>query len=427
MALLYFSWQSCYFGMYPVPSDLSAVSIYLYENHPFIFSPLVCKVEAEAVDVFNDLYQYAFVNLPHFTHGLRSFYFSKLAALLEQLFSGFRAQLHGNPELEAFYTDLYHECLAQLSLDFKMSGNRASVEANTPPCSSLNPISIYNSLVSTGFARITFPHETISLLQAILAPEILHLVQMSDSGASRREDLSVNTGLSVRRALRVINDYYDESGATQAVSSYLGFQSAATGLSLEVGSKYSTWWQSPYVPSESSHDSLYIHNDESRTSIKSFVYLSNITSANGPFILYPAIHDLVGTPSPLQVLVGRRISIVGRLKRHNTFSIYSHKYHQPLACPLFRQHFASLPLSIRFSSHFGWDIVPDNPRYHLVRDSSISLLGPPGTGVIFNGFDVAHRALVEADTTHISLQIIHSAPVNIAAKVYRKAARAFSS
>jgi hypothetical protein len=223
------------------------------------------------------------------------------------------------------------------------------------------------------------------------------------SGLVTRDDLSSNNHPVIKKIVRKVNHIFKHQGINEIMSAYLGYSVKVCGIAIEMGSEKSTWWQ-PVYPC--SHHTLYIHRDETLYMPKAFIYLNNITKADGAFSVFPNADHIHGKPSALQNVIGRRIALIGRSTSHASYGSFNHIYHQAFGDKEFRSLFMSLPDQARYSSHYGWDITHQDSVQDLLNADEVFLEGPPGSTLIFDGARISHRALHQSTNQHLSLQLV---------------------
>jgi hypothetical protein len=153
---------------------------------------------------------------------------------------------------------------------------------------------------------------------------------------------------------------------------------------------------------------LYAHLDESVDAPKSIVYLSKVEQTNGPTSCYPGVLDALGLGS-LQDMVGRVIANVGNAADSPLRAYYAKQYHQSMSSEAFRRHFMRLPAAIRFNSHLGWDVLPDSAAERVLSGAERTMLGEPGTFIVFDGARLFHRGGLVMTGERVVLQVVFSA------------------
>jgi hypothetical protein len=72
----------------------------------------------------------------------------------------------------------------------------------------------------------------------------------------------------------------------------------------------------------------------------------------------------------------------------------------------FRKHFMLLPESLRFNSHFGWDILSGSKLENVIADREELMLGAPGKFVVFDGSRLLHRGGLIEEGERLVLQVV---------------------
>jgi len=82
----------------------------------------------------------------------------------------------------------------------------------------------------------------------------------------------------------------------------------------------------------------------------------------------------------------------------------------------------ALPTSLRFNSHFGWDVLPSSEVEARVASREVVMTGPPGTAIVFDGARLLHRGGLIDSGERIVLQVIFGSrtPLQTIGLVLRK-------
>jgi hypothetical protein len=387
----------------------------LYETHPSFpshFTSLSANIDL--CDEFQSIYNFVFERSLASNASLKYFH-SRSQVIVDLIFSEWLLQ--SDKSIQKFFLkDLHAEVKIQIDEDFKLPFSRLKPVA-TALDSDLVP-DLYK-MCRDNFLFGTLPGNHLSrILQA--SQTLINRLMLNESLLTvSRSNLSVNSGLSVRWLIHLLNSAFDSIGINSLMSHYLGYDVNISGLSIEIGSSKSSWWIPNYTFCDNP-STIYMHRDEGIYCPKCFLYLSHIERSNGAFSVIPNSNDFHGKPNWLQELVGRRIGFIGRLPRHLTYKKFSHIYHQAFGDPIFRSLFRSLPPQTRYSSHYGWDILTHTDLAHNLVSNEVFLEGAPGSFLIFDGSKVTHRALVNATKDHISIQAIFSKKTSLPSKLISK-------
>ena len=84
---------------------------------------------------------------------------------------------------------------------------------------------------------------------------------------------------------------------------------------------------------------LYYHYDEGKNYPKAMLYLTDVTSNNGPLKVSPLNSEI---STPLMNIIGRAIQYVGKRENSVLKSQYNHIYHKTFGYSKFREDFSSL-------------------------------------------------------------------------------------
>jgi hypothetical protein len=225
------------------------------------------------------------------------------------------------------------------------------------------------------------------------------------NGRLRRDDLSLSSGQSIARIIRILNKEFSNIGVLDAVSVYCGVKMEVIGAALELSVPSSGWWKNSIPGLARPPKTLYAHFDETVSKPKAILYLTDVEKKNGPTSCYPGFYNKLQLP-PLAHLIGRLVCQVGANDKSKLFSYYNTQYHQAMASEKFRRHFMMLPSEIRFNSHFGWDVAPDSDLEDDLVGKEKFILGKRGHLVAFDGAKLLHRGGMLETGERLALQII---------------------
>lgn len=268
------------------------------------------------------------------------------------------------------------------------------------------------------------PHAAVNELQSLAKPELEKLRANSVAGRLTREDLSLNSGPTVRAMLKVLNREFRALGVLDAISAYAGRKNRVTGLAVELSVPQSTWWQNAILGLSRPPKTLYAHIDETISCPKAIVYLSDVTEHQGPTGCYPGAYEAMEL-NPLQEIIGRVLGVVGGRPGSPLKDYYGKQYHQSVNSENFRRHFMRLPECLRFNSHMGWDVLPGSElESHLIANEH-KMIGPAGTFIAFDGARLLHRGGLIQAGERVALQVIFS-DLTFMQRVVSKAKRKLS-
>jgi len=223
-------------------------------------------------------------------------------------------------------------------------------------------------------------------------------------GRLEREDLSTNGGPSVRKIVALLNREFKRNGTFKLLKEYYGRRFCVLGLSLELSDHRASWWRHRLYESESPK-TLYAHLDESIEFPKAILYLSHVAPESGPTSVYPGVWDDMML-NPIVDAVGRLICTAWRSNEALVAYLDDVPYHQTLGSAKFRQLFMSLPPSLRFNSHLGWDVIPGSELESVMASREKTLIGSSGTFVVFDGARLFHRGGLIESGDRVACQII---------------------
>jgi hypothetical protein len=253
----------------------------------------------------------------------------------------------------------------------------------------------------------SLPRPAVEQLLAVGTADVQRFREAARAGRLRREDLSVNSSMTARRIIAILNREFRALGVLDVVSTYMDRRMSVGGVALELSVSQAAWWSSSHTDLPRPPRTLYAHFDESVLYPKAIVYLSDVSADNGPTSCYPGIFDRLN-PNPLQALVGRVLANVGNAAQSPLRDYYAKQYHQSMGSRQFREHFMRLPPAIRFNSHFGWDLLPDSDVEQSMLQAERTMLGAAGTYLVFDGARLLHRGGLVQRGERITLQVIFS-------------------
>ena len=219
-----------------------------------------------------------------------------------------------------------------------------------------------------------------------------------------REDLSINSGLTIRKICKILNREFKKEGVLDAMSSYIGFPVKVGGCSLELSVSEATWHDVTYYKG-SNAKTKYFHHDESTIDPKAIIYLSDVDENKGP-VSYLDETGIDLKITGIQHLIGKAILMVGRYSTSKLYDYYNIQGKRPFENEKLRSHFSKLPNQMKHNSHFGWDIVIDSEDEKLLLSHEEKVIGPKGTCFLFDGSRLLHRGGIVKNNERISLQII---------------------
>ncbi len=262
------------------------------------------------------------------------------------------------------------------------------------------------------------PVQTVAKILRTMSRFLQSARSAAAAGETRRDVLSINHGRDIRKVVRLLDRDFRKLGVLDDVSTILPRRARVVGVAFELSVPTSTWWRDSLGLGPKT---LYAHFDESITAPKAIVYLSEVHAENGPTSCFPHIYEELAL-SPLQDAVGRIVGTVGNKADSPLLAAYGKTYHQSMSSPLFRAHFMALPTSLRFNSHFGWDVLPSSEVEARVASREVVMTGPPGTAIVFDGARLLHRGGLIDSGERVVLQVIFGTrtPVQTIGLVLRK-------
>lgn len=360
-----------------------------YQSHPkFRFDEVPLQISGNLVQDFARAYGLS-------RQELSKTNFQTAMRILDKIFLDLRSQTNDELLVE-FLDELKSEVSQLMKGDFPF---RKKIKSSGD---SMGEWSEQLRVSNHFFGSIT--QSAVKEILAVGADSLNKFRENARNGKLKRTDLSVDSGPVVAKISKIVDREFKNQGIFDEVSRFVGIDYRFTGCSLELSYEGSTWWRDA-MGNESPPKTMYAHLDESIFAPKSIVYLSQVTSKNGPTTLFPAAYQEMGN-NPLQDIVGRVIGKVGNREGSRLAEHYNKTYHQSAGSPEFRRHFMMLPEEMRFNSHLGWDVMPGSKLENTLVEREVEMLGPAGTFIVFDGSNLLHRGGLIEEGERIVLQVV---------------------
>jgi hypothetical protein len=376
-----------------------------YQQHPaFSFGVPSWDLPIEKLAAFNESYQAARLFFSTLGAGSRAALQQELLQALDVVFASLKAQSADVYEAR-FLFELRSACSRLLGEELAWYVRR--------PCAGFVDLTderAWQDAVQMRRGRHYFgrlPQAAVAELRNLAQPELEQFRVNAAAGRLKREDLSVNSGRTVRAIRDVLNREFKALGVLDAVGAFTGRKTRVIGLALELSVPQATWWKNAIAGLERPPRTLYAHLDETISCPKSIVYLSDVTEQNGPTGCYPGAYEAMQL-NPLQEMVGRVVGTVGTRPDSLLKDHYAKQYHQSANSENFRRHFMRLPDCLRFNSHMGWDVLPGSELESELAASERRMTGPAGTFIAFDGACLLHRGGLMQEGERLALQVIFS-------------------
>lgn len=399
--------------------DLHTLMLRSYRRHPhFQFVQSELELSPRTLAAFDEAYEF----VRTFRAGLQPRQWQQSRGRCERTLTAAFAELRpqaSDAMEERFLQELERECLRLLQeefIHFRAHPTVKGIELSNP--------AVLGDALRLQRDRHYFgqlPASAVNEILAIGAPRLAEFRERARQGRLTRDDLSFNAGPQIRPIKRILNREFATLGVLDAVSAYMGRRMRVSGFAFELSVPQATWWANSFADLPRAPSTLYAHLDESIATPKSIVYLTDVTTANGPTSCYPQAFQSMRL-SPLAEMIGRVVSCVGAAADSPLREYYGKAYHQSMSSPRFRQHFMRLPEALRFNSHLGWDVLPDSDAEQSLASCETSMIGAAGTYIVFDGATLIHRGGLVQEGERIALQVTFSdltLPRRVAAKLKR--------
>jgi hypothetical protein len=376
-----------------------------YEEHPaFQFQDASWDVSGEALRAFNDTYSAAREFGATINRASRVALREDIVRALDRIFDTLKLQAADEYE-SCFLSELMNLCIRLI--DQELAWYAKVHRANFVDFSDAGVRNGAADMQSQRYYFGRLRQAAVSELCTLAEREMEQFRANVSAGRLKRDDLSINTGKTVRAIRAVLNREFKALGVLDAMSAYTGRKIRVVGVALELSVPQATWWKNSIQGLDRPAKTLYAHLDETISCPKSIVYLSDVNERNGPTGCYPGVYEAMEL-NPLQELIGRVVGTVGSEADSPLKDYYAKQYHQSVNSEAFRRHFMRLPECMRFNSHMGWDVLPGSELERQLADSERQMVGPAGTFIAFDGARLLHRGGLLEEGGRVALQVIFS-------------------
>jgi hypothetical protein len=265
-------------------------------------------------------------------------------------------------------------------------------------------MALRNELAGKGFVRFTLEPDEVQALRRQVKPYLDEVERRYHQGARSRELLSINEVDVQTRAL--VCEVMGRRGLNKAVSDVRHERAQASGLAVELSPHDTDWWHSRYedVGVTAPPRASYFHNDESRDAYKAIVCLDDVDEDGGPFGFVPPSYAL---PRPRLRWVAARANLTTLLAEEIRSTMPdAHPSRGVWTSQLARRFLGMLPVGLRSSSHFGYDLLDDSPQAARLLADEVRMLGAAGQCVAFDGGRLVHRGGMVRRGYRTALQVV---------------------
>jgi hypothetical protein len=359
-----------------------------YDEHPGFNSSVRCwPYNLELLNRFNCLYE-------ELKTGRILADPAELLEIHDLTFSLFRVT--SNDYLaDAFVSELHEKVAQEIKSHIKFFTGIAKSTKKTP---SFNFRTIQRGVIKGELSSLS-----LTKIANLTTIEIQKLTHAASLGKNDRESLSQNSGVRIRRLIQHLNREFKANGILGKLSQNHASSIKVVGAAIELSVPQASWW-SHADDSVRAPKTLYAHLDEGINAPKAIIYLSNVSTENGPFSYFPRVFDKLDLTG-YQDLIGRCITSIGSSIDSPLYQEYGSGVRRTSA-PLFRQHFMKLPPEYRFNSHFGWDVLSGSALEALMIEDERVVVGQAGTFMVFDGAQIVHRGGIVQNDRRIAIQVV---------------------
>ena len=318
-----------------------------------------------------------------------------------------------------FVQDLYNHSSRILKEDISVFTMRAEAVNSFVAKTDKNCYDLYQSFAKQKFIQGEISKATVDIINENIKNLVEVFRNNAKNGKTTRDDLSVNNGSIVRNIRNLLNKEFAKDCTLEILHRYMGVKVKVIGMAIELSVPNSNWWKVNHSVYDRQPNTTYFHFDESLAHPKAILYLSDVTERNGATSCAPTFVEN-SKMSQLHFLIGRAIICVGKEDNPDLHKYYNHKYHQVFGCPVFKNDFSRLPEELQFSSHFGWDVIPETPLENFLMKDEIKIVGKAGTYIAFDGGELPHRGGLLMESERVALQIVFGVEKPLYKKVVNK-------
>ena len=185
--------------------------------------------------------------------------------------------------------------------------------------------------------------------------------------------------------VKLIDDTLRESGSIQAAEEYFGFSMRVFSVTLHISFPDDVHFNQVFSDKKYTPKTCGLHYDPKSGTIKSILYLKNITEDDGPFTYLPKTHNFINPP----------------LERLSAKANCTTNY---LDSPEARASFMKLPEKMRKTSIFGTLTDDSDELSNKILEREKPFLSEDGDVIVFDP-GMQHRGGMCKSGRRISLQI----------------------
>jgi hypothetical protein len=317
---------------------------------------------------------------------------------LQSIFSLRPKRVSDKPELEALLREVLSDTKLALKKNFMFLRDSKNYK---PAVGDARSSQVTSDIQSDGFHLCRLPDRIIEGINE-LTRDLQKKLFASRTG---RMDCTVVLDISGELKRRLLLELA-ETGIIEGVSGYLGRQVEPMYCALQLSHQDDNWWTDCYadagVPTAKT---VYMHLDHAVMIPKTVIYLCEVKKESGPFRLIKGSH--LWKRSAAQVMFFKILDqkwekIITEKDLQNVPPNYYRKW---MWSPKGRNYFASLPCSLRGTSHFGDDILDGSDMANALLADEVSFLSEQGNCITFIGGSAIHRGSQVERGHRINLQL----------------------
>lgn len=232
-----------------------------------------------------------------------------------------------------------------------------------------------------GCAVLRMPDSTFTTIERLSAPNFIDLQERRYSSKNGVRNFEASRSYARRdeaiALFSTIEQMFSESGIMEIVEVYLGRNVRLIDVNPQINDSSDDFWRRIFPDLNVSPPSTaYLHRDASGGDIKIIIYMSEVSSDNGPFSYVLGSH---------QMPLNRTDDHVSEANDSNGMAGTDVEN---------RRCFAALPAVWRQKGAFGNDVLNDTPVSNLIQNSLWQIIGGKGSIVMFDTKGVHRGGMV---------------------------------
>lgn len=259
---------------------------------------------------------------------------------------------------------------------------------------------ILDDLQRFGCHATRVPAERMAKLRALCATDIERLRSEAKTNTKGRLTHNYELYSAVGQTLA---KYFKDAGILDGLAGYAGSNVNFIGFSLEYSCARQSWWKGLYADAGvgATHTS-YMHYDYGCRDPKAIIALSEVTEECGPTAFVKGSHKAGRSP----FLHAFAMSLDSKFVNNPDLPGEQSYFRSRFSRPEYRREFLMLPKAFQITSHFGEDILDDDPQSARLVGDEVRLTKDTGDCIVFDGNHGIHRGGLVKSGERIVFQVI---------------------